>query len=92
MSRSLFVVEDQYGAVKFTCRKRWEAEQHNTRIRPVTDVVEYVPLVRCAECRHGGRTIDRGKQIECDNSSGACRGTWNKPDWYCADAEAKETT
>ena len=47
---------------------------------------ELVAIVRCKDCRHW----DIGHTEECDNSDSVCfHNGWCKPDWFCADGEAK---
>jgi len=50
-------------------------------------VIDAVQIVRCKDCIHW----DEGHTEECDNSDSTCYHNGRcKPDWYCADGEAKE--
>lgn len=45
-------------------------------------------IVQCKDCKHW----DIGHTEECENSDSVCfHNGWCKPDWFCADAEPKET-
>ena len=57
--------------------------------RMLDELLEERPeIVRCKDCIHW----DKGCTEECTNSDSVCfHNGWCKPDWFCADAERKDT-
>ena len=50
-------------------------------------VKEIHELIRCKDCKHGEPCNDG--EIYCEKDIGTIETAVHKPDWYCADGEAK---